>query len=128
MMTVEEMTEAIANAVRKSQPGMSFVELISAIPEMSGGEYAVGLGPTILYWTGMSDTARKAFGAAFRQHLIHVRPCTPLIYAIDGGMLSLPLAKNSHIKKPPKKLHWLPVTLYPGPPAKPARQAKRGAA
>jgi hypothetical protein len=62
----------------------------------------------IVLWAGMSLEAVESLKQIIAEGEYEFEPATWLIYAIDGEMLSYPLAKRGrHYKKP----HWLPVVI-----------------
>jgi hypothetical protein len=89
--------------------GVSMVEIMR-LPE-SGGDRDLLLGenPSILIWHSMSPELVQALSELLRDQLISVRQTSVLIYAIDGTMLRLPIAKS--VKRQYKNLHWMPATF-----------------
>lgn len=64
----------------------------------------------IVFWGGLSQELADLIMALDADGAIRYEPASPLAYLVDGGLLTLPLAR-----RPPrngyKKLHWLPVCL-----------------
>ncbi len=108
-MTTEEMTEKIIEFVQGYQPA-SLVELIRYLGEEAQGEMMMHLPnrPNIILWMGVSDAFINAFIAAKREVFLDTTHF--MIYAMDGGVLRLPIAKRFG-KTDYKKPHWLPVVL-----------------
>src|SRR5229473_2628688 len=108
-MTTEEMTEKIIEFVRGYQPA-SLVELVRCLGKEAEGEMTMHLPnrPNIILWMGLSNTFIDAFLAAKREVFLDTTHF--MIYAMDGGMLNLPIAKR-YGKADYKKPHWLPIVL-----------------
>ena len=114
------MTDMIVD-VRKymRRDNVTFAELSRRI-EGFEGEGAIGPegNPNVVYWTGMSAEASKCVSTLLREGFCHLhiaemyQTTIPLVYLIDGVMLSLPLVKANRQYKTP---HWLPVVFKMGP-------------
>ena len=114
-----DLKEAIKRRVRLG--GVSFVELARDIPSAFGGNVVLGGFETLVVWTGLSKDGAEAVLSLVQTGEIHMTPTSMLVYAIDGRLLNLPIAKRVQSYK---RLHWLPVVFNPGPVA----PVKRGAA
>jgi len=91
---------------------VSFVELENWLAEHGmdvKGEYGLEAGPNVFLWTGMSQEFVH-FAIKLRTRVDLAPVSTILVYAADGGMPNLPVAK-----RPPRagyrQPHWLPVTM-----------------
>ena len=104
-MTVQEAASKIEVLIRERGGGVSFVELSSLLGEEAEGDNWFGNGDyNIWWWFGMSDL--------FVEALVSLRPVieptatTFLVYAADGAIPRMPLAKRATRYKKP---HWLPT-------------------
>lgn len=87
--------------------GVSLVELSEI--EGFAGEFEWGaLDKNIVFWANISDVAVDALNELLRDKQIDLTPCNPLIYMVDGVMLTYPVAKKAMAYKSP---HWCPITL-----------------
>ena len=105
-------SEKVCEFVQERGGGVSLVELIRHFGNEGEGENAFMLKDrNVVFWGGMSDELIQAIIEARKDRKIIDRPSTPLVYLVDGGISSLPLAK-----RPPKtgykKLHWLPIVYW----------------
>jgi len=91
-------------------PGASFVEITKI--EGCEGELALTFSTyeNIVLWPSMSQACVEALAELRNAKLIEMKPSTPLVYMIDGGLVKLPLAKTARQYKEP---HWLPTVLWP---------------
>ena len=89
---------------------VSFVELRRLLGDVFVGEWNMLLAgyPTIVLWIHMSDTVIDALEELMSEKKIVPQSANYLVYLIDGGTLSLPLAKRIYNYK---KKRWLPVTF-----------------
>ena len=60
----------------------------------------------IVLWITDNHLLAKAIKELIHEKRVIVKSCNVLIYALDGKLLSLPIAKKIHDYKEP---HWLPV-------------------
>ncbi len=67
---------------------------------------------TLIVWSGLAEGLARAVSKLRDEDLLVYVPCSELVYLVDGGVLTLPVAK-----RPPKggykEPHWLPVVLRP---------------
>jgi hypothetical protein len=68
-------------------------------------------GENIILWRRISMEAVSAVNELQAEGKVHMYPTDLLVYLVDGGMLSLPLAKQARNYK---KSHWLPVCFHLG--------------
>jgi hypothetical protein len=86
--------------------------LLSAHGVETHGNYALcaGADPNVIFWAGMSEPFLALVKALWP--LTDHPPSSYLAYLIDGGLLSIPIAK-----RPPKagytSPHWVPVCFRP---------------
>jgi hypothetical protein len=76
----------------------------------TAGNTALELRPNVVVWVGMSETFAAAITTLIGERRVFMHPCATLSYMIDGGMLTMPLAKDP----PPAgytRPRWLPVAL-----------------
>lgn len=120
---LESNTESVKQAIRdllaRKGGGVSFVEL-EEIPGFTGDREFGPLDNNILLWQGISKAAVQALIELQDAGEIVPSSSTPLVYSIDGKMLSLPLVRQA---RKYKTLHWLPV-VYWTPAQLAAAQAK----
>jgi hypothetical protein len=62
-------------------------------------------------WWGMSEGLAETIESLLHERMIHQHPSTLLVYAIDGGIPKMPIAKSLRKYKSPR---WLPVTFQSG--------------
>jgi len=92
---------------------VSFAELNREIEGFTGGQVSLmAEGPkhsNIVMWANMTEEGAAAIEALRAAGAIVAKSAsTPLVYAIDGVMLALPIAKaRRHYKRP----HWAPTVL-----------------
>ena len=111
---VRPIKDRILDYIRRTDH-VSFAELRNRFGQdfqLEGSELALMAGEFVVFWTGLNETAAKALEELLEAKLIKTQPCQPLIYAMDGGMLGLPILKPK-ARKPPTKLTWAPVVLRP---------------
>ena len=92
---------------------VSYVELQRIVGEEQGaGSQAHSFEDfNIDLWWGMSKELAVAIESLHNDHLIHSHASTPLVYAIDGGLPQMAIAKSMRKYKKPR---WLPVVFQPG--------------
>lgn len=111
-MKQELTTDNLVAFVKKKCGGVTFVEIKGQF-EDTEGDFYTQLRPNIVPWYGMSETLIACITEAVQSDLIHMKPCSPFVYAFDGEGLRFPIAKKLP-KTGYKKLHWLPVVFNPG--------------
>ena len=103
---------------------VSFMELHNTFPGLFGGETALCFPdfPTLIVWQGFTQEGADVLLNVLNGRRLFLYPCPTLIYAIDGGGLSLPVAKRiRHYRHP----HWLPMVLCLHPPEV-SQQSRQG--
>ena len=92
---------------------VSFVELQQRFSQcFDGGSLALTLEEyNIVLWIGFTQEGCKAMSELLKDNLIHFKPCSTLIYMVDGRLLNFPIAKRERKYKKPC---WLPVVMRPG--------------
>jgi hypothetical protein len=78
------------------------------IPEHFHDGEALLAGENMVIWLGVSDVAIAAINKLKADGRVIAKPAPVLVYAIDGAMLTMPLAKQNRAYRKP---HWLPVVL-----------------
>ena len=113
-MEVNEMKKEIIEFLDK-YGNASFVELerIDGFLDESknkedSSEYFGNVEFNIYWWVNVSDAAIKALNELKREETIKLSPCNFLIYAHDGKILNLPIAKRIRKYKKPR---WIPVEI-----------------
>lgn len=107
----------IHDLVTRQQVGTSLVEICGALRaaghDVDGDLALEHPGFTNIYlWAGVSQTVVDALNELLTARLVHYVPTSVLVYAADGGMLNLPLAKSARNYKTPR---WAPVVINAGP-------------
>jgi len=90
--------------------GVSFVELEKINNFCGDCGVFLGSNSNLLLWNKVSQDASDAIKELLEENLIITKVVNPIIYAVDGKVLSLPLAKRISNKKS-KNLKWLPVVF-----------------
>lgn len=92
-----------------SRDNVSFAEIQREFKESFGNlEIHPGTNPSIIIWHGLSKELADSFESLVKSGEIIVKPCSVIIYFVDGAVPRLPLAKRNKIYK---TKHWLPVIL-----------------
>ena len=115
-MTTEDMAQRILKFIRE-MPGATFVELVEACGDEAKGIQKIHLGdrPNSILWINVSDKFCAAFNLVKPQ--IDARESSSLVYAMDGGLLTIPLPTKRECKQLMKsggdfpEERWLPVAL-----------------
>jgi len=94
---------------------VSFVELKENFPELFGGEIAICLPnyPNLIVWQGFTKEGADLILRLVNEKKLFLLPSSPLIYAIDGALIKMPLARGIRNYKNP---HWIPMVLCIHPP------------
>ena len=79
------------------------------------GDCAIELRPNLFLWVGLSVELVRALRQAHDGGLIHFHPASTLLYAIDGAIPRIPVARRTPPPQGFKKPRWLPVMLRPIP-------------
>lgn len=108
---------------------VSFAELDKHFPELFGGnEVLIWPGcPNLIVWQGFSKEGADIIVDLLNSKKLYLYPSRPFVYALDGKLLKLPVAKRIWNYK---REHWLPMVLCPKPPEYYAKkeEAKKQAA
>ena len=116
-MTDNEIKEKILDYVRKNE-GTSYVEIERIFEENSfdykgnlettaGKEY-----PNVILWSGWNKRAFDIIKELLSSGSVIRQPCQPIVYMIDGKMLTYPIQKSSSSHNTP---HWLPCAFSAKP-------------
>ena len=88
---------------------VTFVEISDLLEPYMPVRGDRGFGPpehqNIIMWAGGTTELYNVVGELMRAERIFAHPTTSMVYALDGQLPDLPVATNTHHKKP----HWLPV-------------------
>jgi hypothetical protein len=99
----------------ESYDHVSFAEFDQKITGFKGGDKMILVESekacNIVLWFGLTDQAVDAMEELRVNKKIHAVPASFLVYAADGVMPRLPLAKSARKYKEP---HWLPVVFRAG--------------
>lgn len=104
---VAEMAKATLSYVTE-HPYSSFVEIIQHLGEPAKGDRVIELLPNLCVWLNVSDVFADAMISIHTNKEVILEPSCLLVYMVDGGFPSLPVAKHYRSYKKP---HWLPVTI-----------------
>lgn len=109
-MTEEQLKKDVLEYI-VSRKNVSFAELSRKFKIK--GELTIELGTSnILIWANVSEEFYQVFKELDQENKIQMKPCSGVVYLVDGEALTLP-----QVVKPPKngykKMHWLPVILNP---------------
>ena len=113
-MEVKELSQQIYQYVCEND-WVSFPEIQTQWKEKLEvlGDVAIfGSFKNLVLWTGLSPTLAEAILYLVREGQVIFAKADLLIYSVDGGLLTLPVAKRP---RPDgyTSLHWLPVCLRP---------------
>lgn len=115
-MTDPTLEDHVVAFIKERGGGVSFVELEREFPgEFEGHEHALNLTDcdNVVLWQPVSPAMAGAINSASTNGRIVMKATQPIVYAIDGKMLTLPLASKARHYKAPR---WLPVTFSPAQP------------
>ena len=87
--------------------GTTCVELYNLFGK---GTHVLRLRKDLIVGFGLSEDLAEVLTNLTKNKVIVMAPTSPLTYAFDGGMISLPLANR--FDKEYKKDHWVPVAFY----------------
>lgn len=104
-----ELETKILQRIRHIGCGESFVGLHS-IEGFSGDLMFGDREKNIWTWFWCSQEAVEALAHLLETGLVEVKPTSPLVYAIEGMLPQVPIAKQPRVYKSPR---WLPVVLNP---------------
>lgn len=95
----------------KTHPGTSYVELERLFDDLKfdwKGDLAIceSNNEMLIFWINWNRQAIEVIKELEKEKRIIRKPCSALIYAIDGRLLNFPIAKQSVKYKHP---HWLPM-------------------
>lgn len=93
----------------RRRSGVSLVELARDIPGFAGDEMWVHHENKVAVWANMSKEAISAMTRLVASNDIEATPSSSMVYAFDGGVLDLPVAKS--LTKKYAKPHWFPMVF-----------------
>ncbi|WP_028746355.1 hypothetical protein [Rhizobium mesoamericanum] len=108
-MSEQSELETSIHRYLAKRSGVSLVELARDIPGFNGDEVWGNLDNKVAIWINMSKSAIAAMTSLIAADKIEATPTNALVYAFDGGMLDMPIAKT--IKRKYAKAHWFPVVF-----------------
>jgi hypothetical protein len=106
--TLEPTAYNVLSLVKERGGGVSFVEIEGAFADAKGDHEIALDDRNVVLWQGVSYQLADAVRDAIKMGLVELSPTSPLVYAIDGKLLRLPIAKGARNYKSPR---WLPVVL-----------------
>lgn len=89
---------------------VSFAELANDLPAFKDGDLMWELLDNLIVWVGMTKAATDAIDELRSVPWVFFQPSSVLVYAIDGGLLKMPIAKRMTAYKSPR---WLPTVIRP---------------
>ena len=110
----KSLKKTILDLVRDRRGSVSFADLALNVPGFTSDDPASGFelgyphGKNIVIWQGMSKAGADAIGDLLRDYEIILRPVGAMIYAIDGLLPAMQVAKKSRAYQRP---HWLPMVI-----------------
>jgi len=109
---IEQIKNEIVSYV-KMNPGTSYIEIENIFTKFGfawKGDYDIcgGVDGNVVYWSGWNPEAIGVVADLKSNGFIRPFTTPPLVYLIDGGGLTLPLATFG---KEYKKPHWLPTAF-----------------
>jgi hypothetical protein len=115
-MTTEEMSGIIIETVKK-RPQATFVEIVNACGDEARGDRFLCFSnrPNLIYWADISEMFIDALEKV--KHFFTIHPSSLMVYLMDGGGLTLPIATAREINEAAKsgndlkKQVWVPVVL-----------------
>ena len=109
------LANRLLNLVRERGGSVSFADLTLNVdgfksddPERSF-ELSYPHWKNIVIWYGLSEAGSNAVAELLREFKIIIRPVALFIYAIDGMIPGMPVAKRPRVYQ---KTHWLPMVIY----------------
>ena len=115
-MTDTTLEDRVVAFITERGGGVSFVELEREFPgEFEGHEHAMYLTDcdNVVLWEPVSLAMTGVLNSARENGRIVMKATQPIVYAIDGKMLRLPIASKARHYKTPR---WLPVSFSPAGP------------
>lgn len=114
-MKIEEIGDKLVEFMLEKK-SISFVNINRFFAEQEveyHGDKAIALDkdhPNILRWINWNDFAIDVYDYAMKKlgDKVEINTCAPLIYAIDGCILTIPVAKSIRNYKNER---WLPVIM-----------------
>ena len=111
-MTPESIRDRIVDFVG-GRDWVSFPEIGEFLAEDGidvKGDISLEIAPNLVVWAGMSHEFADLMRDALKSNRIYPHPSSSLTHLIDGGMLTLPVAKRLP-KNGYKKPHWMPTVF-----------------
>ena len=112
-----KIKQAIYNYCKKN-PGMTYREIEDIFT--ANGYHWEGDGLSVseedgnvIFWEGWNKSAFDIISEMVRSGNLTRNPCSPLIYLIDGKMLTFPIVRK-YPKGGYKNPHWLPCAFDAG--------------
>lgn len=88
---------------------VTFVGIQRVFSDSTGGMGLLKPGNNIVLWCGMSKKLTDVITSLIKDKSIQLNTVSPLIYLIDGGVLTMPLALGDNYEY--QEEHWLPVVF-----------------
>jgi hypothetical protein len=113
-MIEAKLTDTILGLVRTRGGSVSFADLTLNVPGFTSDNPKRGYvmpypeGANIVVWYNMSKVGADAIAELVRSYKIELLPTAPYIYAVDGLVPQMPVAKAVRAYR---KQHWLPMII-----------------
>lgn len=111
--STSSLADTIVSIVRKYDY-VTFAELPRRLSDRghtnTSGDSSIELPGNLVLWAGLSVELVEAIRGLLSTKRLFLHPATTSTYMIDGGLLTLPIAKRA-MPKGYRNPHWLPVCL-----------------
>jgi hypothetical protein len=88
------------------------VQLERCIGEPALGTMEISIAPNVVIWAGVSPAFCEAVNIMKTGQRVSMRPSVPLVYFVDGKVLTYPLARRIP-KGGYKSPRWIPAVWWP---------------
>lgn len=111
---IRGLARQILELVRR-RDHVSFAQLqeLPGFQDGRGLAWTMAKRPTVVLWSGLRVEAYRALARLCDQDILVMEPVPVLVYAVDGRLPSLPVARQ--IARRYRQPHWLPVAFRRGP-------------
>jgi hypothetical protein len=106
----DDLKSDIIRLIKWRGDGLSFVELCRSLPQARGVK-EMTVESNLVLWRDISDQAIETLNQLVDDEIVHYETCGKYTYFVEGGFLTLPIAKAL---RPYKTPHWLRVVIKMG--------------